>query len=100
MVCTVDLMLVSNQKPWVSKSESKSWKSSQVEVDLDSELGEDRQKPEGSQSTTSALMWILETLEDWNELQREQNEYLKRIREALEGGDIITREPIDSTLKE
>ena len=97
MVCTVDLMPVSNWKPWVGKSEPRLQKRSQVEVDLDSESGEDSQKLE--ESAVSALVGIWEALEDHNELQREQNVYLRRIMQALEGGDIITREQVGSTLK-
>ena len=47
----------------------------------------------------TTLIRIWETLEDQNELQMEQNVYLRRIMQALEGGDIITREQVGSTLK-
>ena len=96
-IWTIDSMSVSKWKPRVGKSsESSSQKRSQVEVESVSESGEDRQKLD---EAVLALVGIREALEEWNALHQEQIRYLKGIMQALQGGDIVSREHVDSTLK-
>ena len=48
-----------------------------------------------------ALVGIQEALEEQNALRRESNRYMKGIlRALLEGNKLLSREPVDSTLKE
>ena len=94
----MDSMPVSKRKGRAGRSgELSLWKWRQVEVESESELGEDREKLD---EVEKALVGIQEALEERNALHREQNHYLKRIMQALEGGDIISKELVDSTLKE
>ena len=68
-----------------------------MEVELDSESGEDGEKLD---EVEKALVGIQEALEEQNALHQEQNLYLKEIMWAFQGGGIVHREPMDSTLKE
>jgi len=79
-------------------SESRSWKRSRVEVESESELGGDG---EVLKESGKALVGIQEALEEQNALRQESNWYLKGIMRALlEGNKLLSREPVDSTLRE
>ena len=69
-----------------------------MEVELESESGEDGERLE---EAGKALVGIQEVLEEQNALCWESNQYLKGIMWALlEGNKLLSREPVDSTLKE
>ena len=68
----------------------------EVESELESE--EDR---ENLEEVGKALVGIQEALEEQNALCREGNQYLKGIMWALlEGNKLLSRDLVDSTLKE
>ena len=94
MVCTVGEIQVSKWKQWDWSGEG-SWpkKKSQVEVGLDAES--DKSGTGGwKQKVSSALVGI-------QELLREQNGYLKRIAQSLDGGlGASEDEDGDSTIRE
>jgi len=49
------------------------------------------------------LLGLKDSMEDWNELLREQNEFLKRIAQSLDGGLVPSDEEgpeEDSTIRE
>jgi len=69
-----------------------------VEVELELELEGDKEVLE---EAGKALVGIQEVLEEQNALRRESNQYLKGIMRALlEGNKLLSRESVDSTLKE
>ena len=69
-----------------------------MEVESEPESGEDR---EGLEEAGKALVGIQEALEEQNALHWESNRYLKGIMRALlEGNKLLSREVVDSTLRE
>jgi len=92
IVCIISGVWVSKWKWWELVEKGKPKKKSQVEVESEAEL-------EGSgtggwkQEVSSALVGIMELL-------REQNGYLKRIAQGLDGGLGASVEDQDSTMRE
>ena len=68
-----------------------------MEVESEPESGGDGEKLE---EAGKALVGIQEALEEQNALRRESNRYLKGIMRALEGNKLLSRELVDSTLRE
>ena len=69
-----------------------------MEVESELESGEDGERLE---EVGKALVGIQEALEEQNALCQESNWYLKGIMWALlDGNKLLSREPVDSTLKE
>ena len=98
MVCTIDSEPVLRQRCRVGTSEPRPQKRSKVEVESESESGEDGEKLD---EVEKALVGIQEALEEQNVLHPEGNWYLRGIMPALqEGNKLLSREPVDSTLKE
>jgi len=99
MVCTITGVWVSNWKQWERSGGEGSWpqKKSQVEVEeSDAELegsGASGLKARGFQDITFGLLGI-------KELLIEQNGYLKRIAQSLDGGLGAGEEEEDSTIRE
>jgi len=98
MVCTIDLEPMSRQRHQVSTSELRSRKRSRVEVESESEWGEDGEKLEeagkglggdpgglgGAKCSPPGRKPIFEGI----------------MRALLEGNKWLSRDPVDSTLKE
>src|SRR5882724_577377 len=96
-ICTIDSEPVSKWKPRAGTSGSRSWKRSRVEVESEPEL---EGNEEVFEEVGKALVGIQEALEEQNALRRESNWYLKGIMRALlEGNKLLSRGPVDSTLK-
>ena len=69
-----------------------------MEIELEPESGGDG---EVLAEAGKALVGIQEALEEQNALRRESNRYMKGILWALqEGNKLLSREPVDSTLRE
>ena len=97
-ICTIDSEPVSKRKPRAGTSGLQSRKRSRVEVE--SEL-ESEGNEEVFEEVGKALVGIQEALEEQNALRQESNRYLKGIMRALlEGNKLLSRGPVDSTLKE
>jgi len=92
IVCTISGVQVSKQKCQEPVEKGRPWKKSQVEVESEAES-------EGSgtggwrQEISFALVGI-------RELLREQNGYLKRIAQSLDGGLGASEDEEDSTVRE
>jgi len=100
MVCTVSGVWVSKWKHWEPLEKGKPWKKNWVESDAESEgSGISGWK----QEVSSTLLGLRESMEDWNELLREQNGYLQRIASYLDRGEVCSMEEEleeDSTIRE
>src|SRR5882724_10852833 len=97
-ICTIDSEPVSKWKPRAGTSGSRSRKRSRVEVELEPESEGEKEVLE---EAGKALVGIQEALEEQNALRWESNRYLKGIMRALlEGNKLLSRGPVDSTLKE
>ena len=97
-ICTVGSRPVSNRRPKAGTSGSRSRKQSRVEIESELESGGEG---ETLAEAGKALVGIQEALEEQNALRRESNRYMKGIlRALLEGNKLLSREPVDSTLKE
>ena len=94
MVCTVARIRVSNWKQQDQSGGEGSWpkKKSWVEVGSDAES-------EGS-GTRGWRQEVSSTLVGIQELLREQNGYLKRIAQSLDGGLGASEDEEDSTMRE
>ena len=69
-----------------------------MEIESEPESGGDGEVLE---EAGKALVGIQEALEEQNSLHRESNRYMKGILQALqEGNKLLSREPVDSTLRE
>ena len=69
-----------------------------MEVELEPESEGDKEVLE---EAGKALVGIQEALEEQNALHRESNRYLKGIMWALlEGNKLLSRDPVNSTLRE
>jgi len=85
MVCTISGVRVSKQKHREPVEKGRPQKKSQVEVELEAESEESGTRS-WKQEVASALLGLRESMEDQNELLREQNSYLHRIAMHLENG--------------
>ena len=96
-ICTIDSEPVSKRSPRAGTSGSRSRKRSRVEVESEPEL----EGNEVLEEAGKALVGIQEALEEQNALHQESNQYMKGTLRALqEGNKILSKEPVDSTLKE
>ena len=80
MVCTVSGIRVSNQKWWDWSGGEGSWPRKKIKVEVESDV-----ESEGS-GTGGWRQEVSSTLVGIRELLREQNEYLKRVAQRLDGG--------------
>jgi len=90
IICTVLGVWVSKQKHWEPLEKGK-WSNKRVRIEdeLEAELegiGMGCWKARGLQDISFSLLGLKDSMEDQNELLREQNGYLKRIAMQLDAG--------------
>jgi len=97
--CTIQGERVSKRKWWEWSGAECSWlqKKSWAEVESDVELEGSRTggwKAQGLQDISFTLLGLKDSMEDWTELLREHNGFLKRIALSLDGGLVTSDEEV------